>query len=113
AAGFEHTLATYLAQCSADSSCAFHNGGDAEGAFDALMLALDEQASPSEPGRPEIARGEALQGVAQAMYSDSFWDQLSEALADAQHGDGGGLLALLDSYYQRKADGTWGNELEA
>jgi pimeloyl-ACP methyl ester carboxylesterase len=113
AAGFEGTLDTYLAQCSDDSSCAFHNGGDAEGAFDALMLDLDEQPIPSESGRPDITRGVALQAVAQAMYSQSFWDQLSEALADAQEGDGAGLLALYDSYYQRQSDGTWGNELEA
>jgi pimeloyl-ACP methyl ester carboxylesterase len=113
AAGFEATLATYLAQCSDDPSCEFHNGGDAEGAFDALMLALDEEPIPSEPGRPDITRGVALQAVAQAMYSQSFWDQLSEALANAQAGDGAGLLALYDSYYQRQSDGTWGNELEA
>jgi pimeloyl-ACP methyl ester carboxylesterase len=113
AAGFEGTLDTYLAQCSDDSSCAFHNDGDAEGAFDQLMLDLDDEPIPSEPGRPDVTRGVALQAVAQAMYSESFWDQLSEALADAQTGDGAGLLALYDSYYQRQSDGTWGNELEA
>ncbi len=113
AAGFEGTLDTYLAQCSDDSSCAFHNDGDAEGAFDQLMLDLDNHPIPSEPGRPDITRGVALQAVAQAMYSESFWDQLSEALSDAQGGDGAGLLALYDSYYQRQPDGTWGNELEA
>jgi hypothetical protein len=47
------------------------------------------------------------------MYSETFWEQLSEALADAQRGDGEGLLALYDAYYQRQADGEWGNELEA
>jgi pimeloyl-ACP methyl ester carboxylesterase len=113
AAGFEGTLDTYLSQCSDDSSCAFHNDGDAEGAFDQLMQDLDDQPIPSEPGRPDVTRGVALQGVAQAMYSESFWDQLSEALSDAQAGDGAGLLHLYDNYYQRQADGSWGNELEA
>ena len=113
AAGFEQSIATFLAECSDDPSCAFHNDGDAEGAFDALMLELDDEPIPSEPGRPDITRGVALQAVAQAMYSQSFWDRLYEALADAQEGDGSGLLSLYDSYYQRKADGTWGNELEA
>lgn len=112
-AGFEGTLTTYLAQCSEDSSCAFHNGGDAEGAFDALMLALDETPVPSEPDRPDVTRGVALQAVAQAMYSETSWPQLSDALVDAQGGDGAGLLALYDAYYQRAPDGTWGNELEA
>ncbi|MGH9270304.1 MAG: alpha/beta hydrolase [Ilumatobacteraceae bacterium] len=111
--GFEGTLTTYLEQCSADTSCPFHNGGDAEGAFDELMESLDETPVPSEPDRPDVDRGVALQAVIQAMYSDSYWPQLSEALAAAQAGDGAPLLALFDSYYQRQSDGTWGNELEA
>jgi pimeloyl-ACP methyl ester carboxylesterase len=113
AAGFERTLATYLATCSADPDCAFHNDGDAEGAFDELMLELDEHPIPSEEGRPEITRGVALQAVAMAMYDDSLWNQLSEALADAQEGDGAGLLELWDQYYNRRPDGTWSNFLEA
>ncbi len=43
----------------------------------------------------------------------SFWPQLSDALVAAQQGDGAPLLELFDAYYQRKTDGTWGNELEA
>jgi pimeloyl-ACP methyl ester carboxylesterase len=113
AQGFEGTLTTYLAQCSADPECAFHNGGDAEGAFDALMRSLDESPIPSEPGRPDVNLSVMRQAYVQAMYDDSFWPQLSEALADAQNGDGAGLLALYDAYYQRYEDGTWGNELEA
>ena len=36
------------------------------------------------------------------------------SLAAAQeNGDGSGLLALNDRYYQRSPDGTYGNELEA
>ena len=95
AQGFEGTLTTYLAQCSADPDCAFHNGGDAEGAFDALMRSLDESPIPSEPGRPDVNLSVMRQAYVQAMYADSFWPQLSEALADAQNGDGEGLLALV------------------
>ena len=51
--------------------------------------------------------------VAQAMYSDYYWPQLSEALSEAQNGDGKGILQLYDDYYQRNEDGTYGNELEA
>jgi pimeloyl-ACP methyl ester carboxylesterase len=111
--GFESTLATFLAQCSADTSCAFHNGGDAEGAFDALMASLDESPVPSEEGRPPVNRGVGTNGVVQAMYSEAYWPALERALADAAAGDGAGLLALHDSYFQRQSDGTYGNELEA
>lgn len=111
--GFEQALATFLARCSADRSCEFHNGGNAEAEFDALMLELDESPAPTEPGRPPLNRQVALNGVAQAMYSDQLWPELEEALALAQNGDGRGLLALHDSYFQRDPDGTWPNMLEA
>ena len=112
-AGFESTLTTFLAQCSADASCVFHNDGNAEGAFDALMASLDATPIPSVPGRPDVNRGVATSAVVQAMYSETYWPALEQALADAQRGDGSGLLALYDSYYQRNPDGTYGNELEA
>jgi hypothetical protein len=47
------------------------------------------------------------------MYSESYWPSLERSLADAENGDGAGLMALNDAYYQRQADGTYGNELEA
>jgi len=112
-AGFETSLSTFLAQCSDDSGCPFHHDGDAEGAFDRLMEKLDAKPIPSVEGRPDIGRGVALQAVAEAMYSDSSWPQLAQALADAETGDGAGLLDLFDSYYQRRPDGTWDNSLEA
>jgi pimeloyl-ACP methyl ester carboxylesterase len=111
--GFETSLSTFLAQCSSRSSCAFHNGGDAEGAFDALALALDADPVPTVAGRPEANLAVMINGVIQAMYSQSYWPRLEDALAAAADGDGSGLLALHDSYFQRRADGTYGNQLEA
>lgn len=111
--GFEASLDTFLAACSANEACAFYNDGDAEGAFDALMTSLDENPVPSVTGRPDVTRGVALQGVIMAMYSESMWPQLEQALADAQAGDGAGLLDLYDAYYQRAPDGTYDNSLEA
>lgn len=113
ATGFENSINTFLARCSSNSDCAFHNDGDAEGAFDALMLHIDENPLPTVDGRPDLTRGMALTGVADAMYSESLWPQLEQALADAQNGDGAGLLALYDDYYQRHSDGTYDNSLEA
>jgi pimeloyl-ACP methyl ester carboxylesterase len=112
-AGFEASLTTFLSRCSERSSCAFHNGGDAEGAYDELMASLDEEPIPGEEGRPPVNRDVATVAVLQAMYSESYWPALERSLAAAQAGDGGGLLALNDAYYRRAADGTYGNELEA
>lgn len=113
AAGFEDSIATFLAKCSANTSCVFNNGGNAEDAFDALMLAIDENPLPTTDGRPALTRGMALTGVADAMYSERLWPQLEQALADAQSGDGSGLLALYDDYYVRQPDGSYDNSLEA
>ena len=113
AEGFENSITTFLAQCSASADCAFYNDGDAEAAFDKLMLEIDENPIPTVDGRPDLSRGMALTGVANAMYSELLWSQLEQALADAQAGDGAGLLALYDDYYVRKPDGSYDNSLEA
>ena len=113
AKGFEGQLATFLKQCSEKSTCEFHNGGKAEAAFDKLVLDLDAQPLEVSKDRTLVTQGVLFTAVAQAMYSDYYWPQLSEALNDAQLGDGKGILQLYDDYYQRKVDGTYGNELEA
>ena len=113
AGGFEGQLTTFLAACSKNSTCAFYNGGKAEAAFDSLLLELDTKPLVVSKDRTPVTQGVAFTAVAQAMYSDSNWPQLEQALADAQQGDGAGLLKLYDDYYQRKDDGSYGNELEA
>ena len=62
---------------------------------------------------PRSARACALNAVIQALYSQDLWPSLAEALNDAQHGDGDGLLALSDSYLERDDNGTWSNTIEA
>ena len=113
AKGFEGQLATFLKQCSERTTCEFHNNGDAETAFDKLVLDIDAKPLEVSKDRTPVTQGVLFTAVAQAMYSDYYWPQLSEALSAAQNGDGKGILQLYDDYYQRKADGTYGNELEA
>ena len=111
--GFENAIATFLKRCSSDSTCPFYNRGDAASAFDALMLSLDRTPIPSMKGRPDVTRNVALTAVGQAMYTQTLWSGLEQALADAQQGKGAGLLALYDSYFQRQPDGSYDNSLEA
>ena len=113
AKGFEGQLAIFLKQCSEKTTCEFHNGGKAEAAFDKLVLDIDATPLEVSKDRTPVTQGVLFTAVAQAMYSDYYWPQLSEALNDAQLGDGKGILQLYDDYYQRKEDGTYGNELEA
>jgi pimeloyl-ACP methyl ester carboxylesterase len=111
--GFDAAVGRFLAACSANSSCPIHNRGDAEGFFDRLMRDLADSPVPSLPGRPMVGRDIATTAVIKAMYGESSWSSLERALLAAHNGDGSGLLALYDAYYQRRPDGTWGNELEA
>lgn len=110
--GFEATLKTFLAQCSANTQCPFGKG-DAATAFDALMAKLDATPIPSVRGRPDVNRDVAIQASAEAMYSPFNWPILAQALADAEQGKGEGLLALFDEYYDRQIDGSYDNSLEA
>jgi len=112
-AGFEATLATFLADCSARPTCRFNNRGDAEGGFDRLLTSLEDAPIPGLPGRPDVGRGIATSAAIMAMYAESFWPLLERALADAAEGDGAGLMSLFDTYYQYQGDGVWGDELEA
>ncbi len=111
--GFEDALTAFLGACTADAKCPFNNGGDAEGAFDRLMAALDGSPVPSQTGRPAVSLNVAGWAVGQALYSKASWPQLALALANAQNGDGAGLLALYDEYFVRRLDGTYADSLEA
>jgi len=113
AKGFETEFTKFLAQCSANKDCPFYNNGDAEGAFDTLIKELDTRPLVVSKNRASVNQTIAYTAVAQAMYSSTLWSELEIALADAQTGDGAGLLSLFDSYYQRTPDGKYGNELEA
>ena len=113
ATGFENEFTKFLAACSSDPECAFHNGGRAREAFEQLMIDVDESPLLVSSDRARVNQAVLQTAVAMAMYSSSSWPRLEEALADAQRGDGAGLLELFDDYYQRGVDGTYGNELEA
>jgi pimeloyl-ACP methyl ester carboxylesterase len=112
AAGFEATFTTFLAQCSANPACAFHNGGDAEGAFDRLSAAIDAASVQVSADRTVVTQGVLFTAVAAAMYDQSDWRELEHALADLQGGEGQGILDLYDDYYGYFGDG-WGDGLEA
>lgn len=113
AKGFDSEFNKFLAECSSRKTCKFHNNGDAEGAYDKLIEELDAKPLVVSKDRAAVNQSVAYTAISEAMYSSVSWTELESALADAQKGDGSGLLALYDTYYQRRPDGTYGNELEA
>lgn len=111
--GFEQSISAFLEWCATDTDCRFNEGSGTAQAFDDLMLSLDERPVPSVEGRPEVTRSMALTAVAYAMYDEVLWPSLGRGLDNARYGDGSRLLDLYDAYFQRRADGTYDNSLEA
>ncbi|WP_328977582.1 alpha/beta hydrolase [Streptomyces canus] len=76
---------------------------------------LDAHPIPTgDADRRSLGEALATTGVIAAMYDESSWAQLREALGSAmKEKDGAGLLVLADSYYARGADGRYSNLMSA
>lgn len=61
----------------------------------------------------ELTESLATTGVIMAMYDESMWGMLRDALTDAMDGDGAALLGMSDNYYERDPDGSYGNIMYA
>ena len=92
---------------------AFVTGRPTGEVADKLITEIDAKPLVVSADRTPVTQGVMYTALAQAMYSDALWPQLERALSDAVDGDGAGLLQLYDDYFQRKPDGSYGNELEA
>ena len=111
--GFEQQLSAFLADCAKRPACKIYNNGRPAALFDQLVKDIDAKPVATSAGRTPVTQGVFYTAVVQAMYSNTLWPQLESALASAVLGDGTLLLGLYDDYYQRKPDGSYGNELEA
>ncbi|MFD3540346.1 alpha/beta hydrolase [Streptomyces sp. NPDC058662] len=110
-AGFETAFTAFAVDCAKQPDCPLGRGGPAAvGArLKEFFRKVDAQPVPTgEAGRP-LGESLATTGVIAALYDESAWPQLRDALASAMDGDGAGLLSLADSYYEREPDGTYAN----
>ncbi|MGW1670149.1 alpha/beta hydrolase [Streptomyces sp. NPDC002324] len=115
-AGFETAFQAFAKDCVGRKDCVLGRTpaqvGDRLRAF---FQRLD--ARPLRTGDADGRRlGEALAttGVIAAMYDEGAWPRLRQALTEAVgKGDGAGLLALSDSYFERGPGGTYSNLMYA
>jgi pimeloyl-ACP methyl ester carboxylesterase len=113
--GFEKNYEAFLADCnsrkSAAQPCTFAQSGDPATKLTALLQRLDTQ--PMQVGGRLLTRGLALNGVLFGLYYTFVWPYLDMALTKADQGDGTLLLALADQLWERSANGTYSNLLDA
>ncbi|GAA4907426.1 alpha/beta hydrolase [Streptomyces coeruleoprunus] len=109
-AGFETAFRSFAADCVRQSGCPLGTDSTADAAarLKAFFDRLDRAPVPAGESR-RLGESLATTGVIAAMYDEAAWPQLRDALTQAMGGDGSGLLALADSYYEREPDGTYSN----
>ncbi|GAB2464234.1 alpha/beta hydrolase [Jatrophihabitans fulvus] len=97
--GFENTFDQFESQCSAP---ACRGLGDARLLVEGLAARTPIPSGTTADPR-ELTSSLLFTGVLSALYSQSLWPQLAEALTAARQGRAEGLLALADRYNQRYA----------
>ncbi|MEV8590291.1 alpha/beta hydrolase [Streptomyces sp. NPDC051180] len=109
-AGFETAFRAFAADCIRKPDCPLgtESVDVASDALKGFFREVDAKPVPTGESR-DLGESLATTGVIAAMYDEAAWPQLREALTRAMDGEGSGLLALADSYYEREADGTYAN----
>ena len=114
AAGFHRAFRSFLADCLKHDSCPVSGDVDAAQAqVERLLDAVDATPLRGERGRP-VTQALAVLGVAAALYDQSTWPLLRQAIAEAKRGSGTLFLALADFYSDRGPNGRYRtNSVEA
>ncbi|MFD8687708.1 alpha/beta hydrolase [Streptomyces sp. NPDC059651] len=113
-AGFETAFQSFAADCVKKADCPLGTVSAADAATNLKKLFSDLDAKPIPTGESrKLGESLATTGVIAAMYDETAWPQLREALTGAKAGDGSGLLSLADSYYEREPNGTYANLMYA
>jgi pimeloyl-ACP methyl ester carboxylesterase len=111
---FEDAFDQFAADCLKRPACA--TLGNPRSAVRALIAAADREPIP---GSGELASRRATGGivtigVASALYDQSQWNDLGQALIQAQDGDAGQIITLADQYLERDPEtGHYSNILDA
>lgn len=102
--GFENAFNDWVAWCEGDTTCPF-NAADVGTRWENLRDQLDE--NPLTVDGRGVNQSTLDRATTAALYAESDWPVLADALATAEAGTGDGLLALADGYEGRNPDGTF------
>lgn len=109
AGGFQTAFTAFAKDCVEKSKCPLghKSASDAGKQLGEFFEKLDAKPIKAGGGRT-LTESLATTGVIQAMYLEQLWPRLRKAIRQAENGDGSGLLALSDAYYEREPDGSYG-----
>jgi pimeloyl-ACP methyl ester carboxylesterase len=98
--GFEGAFDQFAAWCKTHSPCS--DLGNARNAvYDIVSKARTAPIPSSSDGSRKATPSLVLTGVLSALYSQSRWRDLGQAIRDAGSGNSAGLLSLADEYNER------------
>jgi pimeloyl-ACP methyl ester carboxylesterase len=113
-AGFDTAFTAFAEDCVKRDDCPLGGGSTAEAGRRLSDFFERVDARPVATGESRsLTESLATVGVLNAMYTEYYWPKLRSALTAAQKGDGAELLSLADDYYERDADGSYGNIMYA
>ena len=109
ARGFELATRTYVADCIAQGDCPLGSSVEEGMAWIRDFLAeVDRTPLPTgDPSAPRLGEAWASWGLGQAMYDQSSWSALTDALREAEAGNGARLMAFADGYARRNPGGGY------
>ncbi len=114
ALGFETATRAYVTKCTGEGNCPL--GKDLDSGMQALrdlLRGLDAKPLPvtGDPRVKQLTEGWASLGLARAMYDETSWDTLTDALRSAKSGDGTALFGLAKQYADRDDNGSYGGNI--
>jgi pimeloyl-ACP methyl ester carboxylesterase len=113
AEGFETATRAYVADCVKGGGCPLGSSVD-EGMQRLRDFLKQLDTAPIKVDDPHVTRlteGWGSLGIAAAMYDESTWGSLTQALDSAFKGDGNALMKLADSYAERSQGGDYSGNL--
>jgi pimeloyl-ACP methyl ester carboxylesterase len=113
AAGFEKAFDNFAAACKKQGSgCPI--GPDARATLNRVLKKVAASPVPALHGdQRKATSGYVISAVTAALYVESQWTSLQQAIAGIDKGDPTAVFSLSDSFSGRQADGTYNNETDA
>jgi len=112
-ASFQKAFDDYAADCAKSPDCPLGTDpAKTVAVFHSLVNPLvDKPASTDDPRG--LGYSDAITGTIDAMYSPSFWSDLTKGLKELTKGRGDTLLELADEYLERDEHGHYTNSSDA